>query len=255
MEEKNFFNFRSGEEFNLDDEYKNMFGTNDFVISNPNEDKLKDAENIIGEYGGKYVEIFSLKQYEDAFININEFLSKFRTDSDDVKNMKKEGRDKLFGYGKELFKYYQDKYSGLNFNFEITREEWHYIDNILNRKLSYNGQELFNYWELYTKFLGPTNEMVKELPKQLESFIPKISIQNLILISHLLMTHEEKGGTKSFHNFRTILTETAQMTKLFNAYGVMLERSTNRFNNWVNSLNAMDGFNNDDRVDNSDVQE
>jgi len=38
------------------------------------------------------------------------------------------------------------------------------------------------------------------------------------------------------------------MTKLFNAYGVMLERSTNKFNNWVNALNAMDGYNNDDRL-------
>ena len=37
-------------------------------------------------------------------------------------------------------------------------------------------------------------------------------------------------------------------TKLFNAYGVILERVTNQFQNWVNSLNAMDGYNSDDRI-------
>lgn len=69
------------------------------------------------------------------------------------------------------------------------------------------------------------------------------------------MKHEEKGSTESFHHFRTVLTELAKMTKLFNAYGVMLERVTNRFNNWVNSLNAMDGYNNDDRTNDSELQQ
>ena len=41
------------------------------------------------------------------------------------------------------------------------------------------------------------------------------------------------------------------MTKLFNAYGVMLERVTNKFNNWVNALNMMDGFNNEERINES----
>lgn len=70
-------------------------------------------------------------------------------------------------------------------------------------------------------------------------------------MSHLLMKHEEKGSTEQFHNFRTVLTEIAKMTRLFNAYGVMLERLTNKFNNWVNALNMIDGFNNEERVDES----
>ena len=68
------------------------------------------------------------------------------------------------------------------------------------------------------------------------------------------MKHEEKGSTESFHHFRNVLTEVAKMTRLFNAYGVMLERTTSRFNNWVNSINAMDGFNNDVRVDTNIVE-
>lgn len=252
MEEKKFFDFNSGENFDINKEYKEMFDTNEFIHTNPNDDKLKDAEKVIVELGGKYVEVLSLKEYEAAYVNVTNFLSKFRTDSDEIKNVEKSDRDKFFGYAKELFRDYQDKYSGLYFNFELTKEEWHYIEHTLTKKISYNGQELFNYYELYKSFLQPTGEMVKSLPSGLESFIPKISIQNLVLLSHLLMAHEEKGSTKSFHHFRTVLTETAQMTKLFNAYGVMLERSTNQFNNWINALNAIDGFNNDNRVENSE---
>ena len=250
MEENKFFDFKSDKKFNLDDEYFTLFNENEFKpAANPNEAKLKDAEKIIEELGNKYIENLSLRKYEEVFMNLNEFLIKFRTDSDEVKVMSKSDRDKLFGYGKELFSFYQNQYSGLNFNFEISMKEWNYIDHTLTKKISYNGQELFNYWELYTKFIEPTREIFSALPKQLESFVPVCSIQSLILLSHLLMKHEEKGSTDSFHYFRTVLTEMALMTKLFNAYGVILERVTNRFTNWVNSLNAMDGYNNDDRTD------
>lgn len=251
MEEKKFFDFKSEDSFNLNDEYNTMFGDDVFEASNPGEEKMMDAVMIIEELEKKYSEFTSINNYQNAFDNLNEFLSRFRTDSEEVKTMTKSDRDKLFGYGKELFKYYQDKYSSLNFNFEMTLKEWNYIENVLTKKMSYNGQELFNYWELYTKFIEPTKEITKNLPKQVESFIPVCSIQSLVLMSHLLMKHEEKGSTEQFHNFRTVLTEIAKMTRLFNAYGVMLERVTNKFNNWVNALNMMDGFNNEERINES----
>lgn len=252
MEEKKFFDFKSNEQFNLNDEYLNLFGEGEFKPVNPNEEKLKDAESIIQEFGAKYIEGLSLEQYEKTYMNLSEFLTRFRTDSEEVRMMTKSDRDKLFGYGKELFANFQNKYSGLYFNFELSRKEWKYIDQTLTKKMSYNGQELFNFWELFSKFIEPTRELESKLPKQLESFVPICSIQSLILLSHLLMKHEEKGSTDSFHSFRTVLTETAKMTRLFNAYGVMLERATNFFNNWVNALNAMDGYNNDDRIDDSE---
>jgi hypothetical protein len=249
MEEKKFFNFKSNEEFDLNKEYFNLFEKEEFDPINPDEKKLKDAEEIIREVGAKYLESTSLQEYENIFINLNEFLIRFRTDSKEVKEMTKDDRDKLWAYGKELFTAYQDKYRYLNFNFELSIKEWNYVDHTLTKKLSYNGTELFNYWELYTHFIEPTRTMVNNLPKEIESFIPTCSIQDLVLLSHLLMKHEEKASTESFHHFRNVLTEVAQMTKLFNAYGVILERIGNRYTNWVNSINAMDNYNNDNRVD------
>lgn len=252
MEEKKFFDFKSDANFDLNAEYSALFGTDEFKPSNPNEDKLKDAENIIAELGNKYIEVLSLEKYEKMFTNLSDFMSRFRTDSDEVKNMTKSDRDKLFGYGKELFQSYQNHYSALEFNFELSIKEWNYISNTLTKKMTYNGQEIFNYWELFKKFIEPTNKIVNQLPKNLESFIPTCSIQSLILLSHLLMKWEEKGSNgESFYHFRNILSEVAQMTKLFNAYGVILERVNSSFGNWVNALNAMDGYNNDDRIDES----
>lgn len=256
MENKKFFDFRGGndKEFNLNEEYVNLFGNEKFIPTNPNETKLKDAEKIIEELGSKYVEGLSLQQYENTFVNLTEFLSRFRTDLEEVQNMTKSDRDKLYGYGKELFKTYENQYSNLMFNFELSKKEWNFIEHTLTKKLLYNGQELFNYWELYMRFIEPTREIAEKLPKTIESFAPVCSVQSLILLSHLLMKHEEKASTDSFHYFRTVLTEIAKMTKLFNAYGVMLERVTNRFNHWINALNAMDGYNNDERTDDVDQQ-
>jgi len=243
MEEQKFFDFKNNENFNLEEEYTTLFNGEEYKAENPTDAKLKDAESIITELGAIYVEELSLRKYETIFLNLNAFLTKFSTDSDEVKNMTSSDRDKIFGYGKALFSSYQNQYSNLYFNFELSIKEWNYIDNTLNKKIPYNGQEMFNYWELYNKFLEPTKEIALKLPKQLVSFIPTCSIQSLILLSHLLMKHEEKGSTESFHNFRTVLVEIAKMTKLFNAYGVMLERVTAGFNMWVNSLNAMDEYN------------
>lgn len=248
MEQKNFFDFNSEKEFNLNEEYLAIFGTNEFKRENPGEAKIKDAESIIQELGATYIESFSLQRYEKAFVNLTQFMYKFRTDSDEVKVMTIDDRDKLFGYGKELFTDYQNQYGNLHFNFELSRKEWNFVDHTLTKKLLYNGQELFNFWELYMKFIEPTRDIESKLPKSLESFVPVCSIQSLILLSHLLMKHEEKASTDSFRYFRTVLTEIAKMTKLFNAYGVILERVTNSFNNWVNALNAMDGYMNDDRI-------
>jgi lantibiotic modifying enzyme len=249
MEEKKFFDFNGEETFNLDVEYSTLFNEGEPKQLNPNDSKLKDAESIIEEFGAKYIERVSLVDYEKVFLNINTFLIQFNVEADAVKEMTKLDRDKLFGYGKELFKTYENMYSNLKFNFELSMKEWNYIDHTLTKKLSYNGQELFNYWELYMKFIEPTRGMMEKTPKTMESFVPVCSIQSLILLSHLLMKHEEKASTESFHYFRTTLTEIAKMTRLFNAYGVMLERITNRFNHWINALNAMDGFNNDYRTD------
>lgn len=242
MEEKKFFDFSSGEDFDLNAEYATLFNGEEFKMVNPNESKLKDADDIIKDLGGLYMEALSLENYEKSFINFNEFLDKFNVENDIVKNMTKTDRDKLFGYGKELFMNYQTKYGELCFNFELSLKEWNYIEHTLTKKLSYNGQEMFNYWELYTKFIKPTKEIASKLPKQIESFVPVCSIQSLILTSHLLMKHEEKGSTDSFMYFKNVLTEIAKMTKLFNAYGVILERMTKQFDNWVTVLNVMDEF-------------
>ena len=74
MEEKKFFDFKSNEAFNLDAEYKTLFGDANFIPSNPTDDKLKDAEIIIAELGSKYLEGLSLQKYEDIFLNLNGFL-------------------------------------------------------------------------------------------------------------------------------------------------------------------------------------
>lgn len=251
MKNKEFFDFNSEEQFNLDSEYEKIFNTEsqeDVIELSENEQKIKDAENIINELGSLYLEGDSISKYEKSYYNIVQFFKKFKIDSTEVKEMTEKDRDKLFGYGKELFKDYQNKYQHLTFNFEISKKEWHFVYNTLTKRLSYDGKELFNYWELYGKFLQPTQNIATNLSKNVDSFVAIISIQSLVLLYHILMKHQEKASCDSFTYFRTVLGEIGKMTKLFNAYGVMLERISNNYSNWVNALNAMDGYNNDDRT-------
>jgi len=235
-----FHDFNSEEEFNLQEEYSNLIINK---LDTPDEKKIKDAEQIIDELGKKYVEGVSLDKYENLFSSLNAFLNKYRTDSDEVISMSRNERDQLFGYSISMYKEYERIYQSLVFNFELSQEEWHFIENVLNKKLKYNGQELFNYWQLRVDFLDPTSEQFKELPKEIPGIVVSTSVKNMILLSHLLMMHEENGNTKSFYYFKDILFEIASMTKLFNAYGVMSERLSKMFNEWINALNAIDNYN------------
>ena len=121
MEEnkKEFFDFTSDAAFNLDEEYVKYFGNNEIIKDNPSEVELKDAEKIIQEDGQKYMEYSSVNNYEKIFLNINEFFKKYRTDSDEVKNMTSSDRDKLFGYGKEFFKEYKIALENLGYKITI----------------------------------------------------------------------------------------------------------------------------------------
>lgn len=241
-----FFDFNSGEEFNLQEEYLKLTQTEEKLI-NPGDKKIKDAEQIILEDGAKYVEGSSLDKYEKFYANLETFLKKYRTDVEEVYNMTTKDRNKLFGYAINIFKNYEYVYQNMVFNFELSKEEWHFIDNVLNKKMKYNGKELFNYWQLRIDFLDKMTEQFKNLPNEIPSLVVNTSVKNMILLSHLLMKHEESaGGNKSFYHFKNILFEIAQMTKLFNAYGVMSERLNNKFNQWINALNELDGYNNED---------
>jgi len=239
-----FFDFNSENEFNLDEEYSKL--NTKKAVETPTGKKNKDAENIILELGQKYIEGASLDKYESLYSNLDVFLNKYQTDSENVTSLDKDDRDKLFGYGITMFKEYEQTYQNLILNFEMSREEWHFIDNVLSKKMKYNGQEIFNYWQLKIDFLDMLEEQFKSLHKDVPGIVVTTSVRNMILMSHLLMSHQESaGGNKSFHHFRVILFEIAQMTKLFNAYGVMSERLSNKFSEWINALNAIDGYNNE----------
>lgn len=238
----NFHNFDSDEKFDLQGEYSKLAETAEKIVT-PQDQKISDAETIINELGSKHVEGLSLDNYENLYNNINAFLDQYSTDSENVTIMTKEDRDKLFGYAINMYKQYEYLYQNLTFSFEVSAEEWHFIDNVLNKKLKYNGNELFNYWQLRIDFLDPVGKQFKELPDEIPGLVINTSVKNMILLSHLLMKHEESGNTKSFYHFKNLLFEIAQMTKLFNAYGVVAERISSKFNTWVNTLNALDGFN------------
>jgi len=246
-----FFDFNSDNEFNLNEEYSKV----DTKVVTPSERKANDAEQIIFELGKKYVEGLSLDKYEMLYSNLEIFLKKYQTDSDNVTQMTKGDRDKLFGYAITMFKEYEHTYQNLALNFELSKEEWHFIDNALSKKMKYNGQEIFNYWQLKIDFLDMLENQFKQLPKEVPGIVVTTSVRNMILMSHLLMKHEENGSTRSFYHFKDILFEIAQMTKLFNAYGVMSERLSNKFNQWINALNAIDGYNNEETRINDMTQE
>ena len=250
---KEFFDFTANQEFNLDEEYKKLFNTEELIKVNPANKELADAEDIIKKEGPNYVEATTLANFENKLQNATEFFKKYGVETDTVKTMTRSDRDKLFGYGKELYNSLKEAYETIEFNFEMTPKEFAFLEHTMTKKLTYNGNEIFTYWELYSNWIEPTIRAAKQLPKDLPSFVPSIPVRQLVLLQHLIFKHEEKGSEQSFYSFRKIVFELAKMTKIFNAYGVLVVRVENRFKHWIDALGAMDGLNSDRDIDQDDL--
>lgn len=234
LEELTNHDFTSDDEINLDESYE-MIQQLERINT---ESKANEAENIIEEISNVYIDEEYKEKLEKSIKNIKAFIKKYDINSDFIKNADEKEKTRLFTIGSFLNKNVGMLINELNFSIQLTREEYKLIDTALTRKLSFDGNDVFNIIELNEKYLKEWRLLEKSLPKETPTFVVNIDIKNVVMLYHFLQKHTVKGISKEFYYFAKVLEKIADTNKLYNAYNVIKQRLDTDFSIWTG---AMDG--------------
>jgi len=185
--------------------------------------KNEEAENLVKEFAEKLIDKNYVTTLNDKKENILNFLRKYDPNTDIIKNMVEHDVDKVYAVSNYLVNSYIQYLNEMSFNFELSNKDYKFLNKILTQLIEYNGDDVFNYVELYENFWINVREYVdKNAPQEVYYF--KVNIKMILILHHLIKNFKVKGNTDEFKCFRNILYRIAQTNKLFNAYNIIVER-------------------------------
>lgn len=198
--------------------------------------KNLEAENVITELSDIYIGSEYKQKLDKSFENVNSFFKKYNIEKDEVKNMSEDEKTKIFAVASFLSKNVSVLLNDLLFDLKLTREEYKFIYTAIERKLSYDGNEVFNIIDLNEKYLKQWKQVDNSLPKNVDTMVVSIDIKNVVMLYHFLGKHTVKGLDREFYVFASVLQKIANTNKLYNAYNVIKERLNIDFNIWAGAL-------------------
>ena len=199
--------------------------------------KSQEADEIVSDAGNKYLKEDYLKKLEDSYAAINNFYKKYDPNSETIKNMTEAEKTNLYAVGNFINKNYDNLVDNMDFEIELTREEYIFLSTALERKVTYDGNEVFNIIDLNERYLKHWKENFKKLNREDKSFIIDIDIKNIVMLYHFLQKHTVKGLNSEFYSFSYVLQKIAETNKVYNAFNIKKERANTNFMLWNSAIN------------------
>jgi len=237
------FDFNSNNKFDIEESYELIKH-----MKKPKETKelieKRDADKIIDETSSKYLNNDYVNVMNDGYNNLQSLLKKYDVNSDLVKKMTEKDKDKIYGIAEYLFNEYQLKLNKMDFKFDLTQDEWKFMNDVIKNKLEYDQNEIFQLKEVREQYLDMAEDIYKSNPNV--NIIPTIiNVNNLIILYHLISKYKVKGLNKGHYSFLSLLTKIADRIKLFNAYTLWVQRLSDDFKLWGGSLTPVDNLDDD----------
>jgi len=229
------FDFNSDEEFDIKSAYE--FVEYSTVKKETKElVEQKEADNVIKDTGGKFLSSEYVEQMKTGYEKLISIMKKYDVNSDLVKSMNEIDKNKIYGISEYLFNDYQKDLNKMDFNFELTQDEWKFMLDVLKNKLEYDQNEIFQMDEVRKQYLEGAEEIQKAMPREVEEIPTVINVNNLIILYHLVSKYKVKGINKGHYAFLSLLTKIGDRIKLFNAYTVWVQRLSEDFQLWGSTL-------------------
>ena len=219
-------------------DYNEYYGIIEKIAKKNSTLKNEEAENLVKEFAEKIID----KDYVDALNNkkesILDFIRKYDPNSDIIKNMSEHDVDKVYAISNYLVNSYIKYPNEMLFNFEFSNAELKFVNNTLTKSIEYNGDEVFNYVELYDNFWKNVKETYDK-DKTKSTYVFKVDIKMILILHHLIKNYKVRGTTDEFKHFRNVLYRIAQTNKLFNAYNIIVERIKDDCKVWGAALDEV----------------
>jgi len=219
-------------------DHNEFYGVIEKIANQNNTIKNDEAENLIKNDNGKLVNQKFADELENKKNKVLDLIRKYDPNTDFVKNMHEHDVDKVYAISTYLTNTYIQYLQEMEFNFDMTVEEFKFLNKILTRIIEYNGDDVFNYVDFYENFwVNAINEYESDKSKSVYEF--KINIKKILILHHLIKNYKVKGNTDEFRYFKNILYKIAQTNKLFNAYNIIVERIKNDCKLWGIALDEV----------------
>jgi hypothetical protein len=170
--------------------------------------------------------------------NMDSYIRKYSTEYSDISSWASEEKDKIYGLAEFMWKKFSRDINELQFNLTLTRDEYKFIHSVLQQKMDYNGNEVFNIVELKESYLDTWEMINKSIDKNIPSFVVNIDIKNLVMMYHFLSKHTVKGLGKEYYTFKGLLTKIGDCNKIFNALNVLIKNYSEKFQIWAGAITS-----------------
>ena len=228
------FDFSSSENFDVNSVYEVVNG---YKVERENL-KAREAENLIANLGPKYIDAVSIDKFMEKRENLRNLMRRYSADSDLIKNMSNEQggeRDKIYGIANFLYNKFALHLNDMLINLTFSYEEFDFIIKTLNQKLEYNSDEIFQVLKLKNDCLDSFVDIFKNLNKD-DNMRVEMTINNIILLYHLLAKYKAHGINKQFELFANIINKIGESNQVFNALNILKDRLNEEFNFWTTSI-------------------
>jgi hypothetical protein len=233
-EELESMDFGKVEDFNVGEYYTAL---EKIATQNANF-KNEEAESIVSQDAKSMIDESFVKELEEKRNVVESFIRKYDPNKQEVADMELEDVDRVYAISNYLLNAYIQHVNEMKFNVEFSKQEAKWLNKVLLGEIEYNGDEVFNFNELYNNFWKMAQEKMEE-DKSAESYVFKVSIKSILILHHLIKGHSVKGRTNDYLYFSSILFKIAKVNKLFNAYNIIIERIKSDRELWGNSIDEV----------------
>lgn len=212
--------FNDESDFNIDE----YFSVLEKIGKKNNNAKNDEAEFIVEEDATSMIDPEFIAELDAKRNSVESFIRKYDPNKEITKELELKDVDRVYAISNYLLNAYIQYVNEMDFLFVLTRDETKFLNKVLVNDIDYNGDEVFNFTELFNNFWVTAQQKLVE-EKDADAYTFKVSIKSILLLHHLIKGHTVKGRNKSdFNNFSNILFKIAKVNKLFNAYNIIIER-------------------------------
>jgi len=198
--------------------------------------KNEEAEVIIKNSSEKFLKEDYLEKLEKSYASILNFYKKYDPNSDLIKDMKEDEKNKIYSVGNFLNKNYSELIDNMDFTITLLKSEYVFLSTAIERKITYDGNEVFNIIDLNERYLKSWKENFKKITKDVDTFDIDIDIKNIVMLYHFLQKHTVKGLSSEFYNFASVLQKIAETNKVYNAFNIKKDRANTNFLAWTSAI-------------------
>lgn len=211
--------FTKSDNFNIQEYYTAL----EKIASKNESAKNEEAELIVEKDAKDMIDSDFIESLKTKRKSVEDYIRKYDPNKEETKKLEILDVDKIYAISNYLLNSYIQYVNEMRFHFILTKLEYKFLNKVLMSELEYNGDEVFNFAELYQNFWKGVQEKVDE-DKMSESHTVTVDIKMILILHHLIKNHTVKGKTHDFNHFQGILFKIAKINKLFNAYNIIIER-------------------------------